>query len=118
MTKLDVFCDADYAGNSDYSSTTGCVVMMAGGPVHWFAQKQKIICKFPSEAELGAICSAASTVAWLKHILRDLRLNVEAHVWSDNESAIKLVKNERAQHRTRHIGSEQLILEAKLKKRN
>ena len=103
---IELFCDADFAGEVGYASTTGCVALVADGPVHWVSKKQSIITLSSTEAELGAICTATMISAWLSNIAQDLKLTNERsiRILSDNQSAIKLVKNEKAQHRTRHIG--------------
>jgi len=44
--------------------------------------------------------------AWLGKIAQDLKLTNKrsVRIFSDNQSTIKLVKNEKAEHRTRHFG--------------
>ena len=61
---MTLFCDANFAGDEQYSSTTGCLVQLAGGPIHWISKRQNIISLSSTEAELGAICSAATILTW------------------------------------------------------
>ena len=48
--EVEVFCDADFGGSEGYNSTTGGVVKLAGGPVHWLSKKQKLISLSSTEA--------------------------------------------------------------------
>jgi len=63
-TKLTIFCNADWASNADRKSTSGYVVLFAGGAVAWSAKKQSTIAQSMAEAEYIAATHVAKQVLW------------------------------------------------------
>jgi hypothetical protein len=60
--KIKAYSDSDYAGDViDRKSTTGFVIMYAGGPIAWCSKKQNIVAlsstetKYVAAAECGKL---------------------------------------------------------------
>lgn len=100
------YCDADFAGDSTYKSTTGYVIMYANGPIQWKSQKQPITALSSTEAELVSICSLVKELIWVRNLSHELGIidNKPTPIYCDNQSAIKLATNEKSVLRTRHMG--------------
>lgn len=100
------FSDADYAGDLvSRRSTTGFVFLLAGGPVTWTSQRQKIVALSTTESEYVAAASAAKEAIWLRKLLDGLGIKSDEPITLkiDNQSAIRLSKNPEYQKRTKHI---------------
>lgn len=105
-TSLTVYCDADFAGDDETGrSTTGMVMILAGGPIHWKSQRQTLITLSSTEAEFVSLCSTVKDTIWLKKLGQELGIfNTQpTPIMCDNQSAIKIATNEKSIHRTRHM---------------
>lgn len=102
---LEVYCDADYAGDETYKSTTGMVILYGGGPIHWKSSRQHIITTSSTEAEYVSLCTTVKEVIWLRKLARELNIIDESPttILCDNQSAIRLAHDERCVQRTKHI---------------
>ena len=100
------YCDADFAGDPKHYSTTGYVIMLGGGPIHWKCQKQALIALSSTEAELVSLCSLAKELVWLKNLATEIGIIKmgPTTIHCDNISAIRLAQDEGSVHRTRHMG--------------
>ena len=106
---MEVACyvDADHASDRDtYRSTTGYVLTVGRTAVSWRSHLQSIVALSATESEYVAITEAAMELKWVREFMENL---FEAYddigtLWSDIESAIKLVKHDKYRARTRHIG--------------
>lgn len=103
---LYAYCDSDFAGDSTNKSTTGYIIMFAGGPIHWKSQRQSIVSLSSTESELIALCELAKEIIFLKEIAKELGIIDDSPIiiFCDNTSAIKLAQNEKSVQRTRHMG--------------
>lgn len=100
------FSDADYAGDLETRrSTTGYIFQLAGGPITWASQRQKLVTLSTTESEYVAASAASREAIWLRKLLSDIGyLSRETTtIFVDNQSAIKLVKNPEFHKRTKHI---------------
>lgn len=106
-TPLQGFTDADWGGDiNDRKSYTGFVFVLAGGAVSWQSRKQKSIALSSTEAEYMSLTQAAKEGVYLRNFLKELEMNnltEKITIFSDNQSAIKLVKNNVHHSRTKHI---------------
>ena len=103
---LVAFCDADYAGDTDTRrSTTGCVVMLNGGPVTWGSRQQQCVSLSTTEAEYVAACETTRQVVWLRNLFQYIGLvqKTATVLFCDNQGAIHLRKNPENHKRTKHI---------------
>jgi hypothetical protein len=102
---LEAYCDADYAGDIDTRrSTTGYVFILNGGAISWSSRLQQTVAASTTEAEYMAAASATKEALWLRHLLRDLSVDLPTiNIKADNQSAIKLLKNPVFSMRSKHI---------------
>jgi hypothetical protein len=103
--ELEIYCDADYAGDIDTRrSTTGYVILMQGGAVSWSSRLQPTVAMSTTEAEYMAAAAVTKEALWLRTLLEDLGSPTKTMtIKCDNQGAIKLVKNPIASQRTKHI---------------
>jgi hypothetical protein len=105
--KLQGYVDADWAGCEDTRhSTTGYIFTLAGGPISWSSQKQKVVALSTCEAEYMALSEAVKEALWIKSFINNLNIGIHfdtVPIHVDNESAIKLAKNPEFHNRSKHI---------------
>jgi hypothetical protein len=102
---FDVYADSDFAADKEQArSTSGYISFYAGGPVSWKSKLQSLTALSSTEAEYIALCEAAREGFFLHELVQDI------HAWSDmvvlytdNESAAKLVANPAYHSCTKHI---------------
>jgi len=105
-TQLSTFSDADFARDTDKGkSTTGWVVLMAGGAVSWCSKLPTRTAQSTTEAEYVAAESARREMAFFQHVLGDLHYQVTLPLplAMDNQSAIAAAKNPEHQGRMKHM---------------
>ena len=87
------YSDADYASDpSDRRSTTGCLLLMGGAPIHWRSQKQRLVAMSTTEAELYALVRCALDAKALTELLNELgEPPFQLIIKCDNESVRKAV---------------------------
>ena len=102
---LTGYCDADYAGDIDTRrSTTGYVFVLGGGAISWQSKRQSTIAASTTEAEYMAAAAAVKEGLWLRKLLGDMNINTgTVNILSDNQSAIKLLRNPISSLRSKHI---------------
>ncbi len=102
---LQGYADADYAGDHDTRrSTTGYVFTLHGGAIAWSSRLQPTVAASTTEAEYMAASYATKEALWLKKLMADLHVPVQAvKIAGDNQGALKLVKHPIASVRSKHI---------------
>jgi hypothetical protein len=104
---LTCFCDSDWASNpEDRSSTSGYILMLAGGPVTWKSKKQKSIALSSGEAEYISLGSAAREVLYVRNMLKELGVNEmtdPTRIFSDSTTAISIATTAGVSDRSKHI---------------
>lgn len=103
---INVYSDADYAGDLDTRrSTTGFVVKFGSSVISWSSQRQQAVALSTTEAEYMAASQAAKEIAWTKTLFKELLSvdGVPAKLFLDNQGAIHLIKNPVFHKRTKHI---------------
>lgn len=99
------YCDADWAGDlDDRHSTSGYVLLLAGGAIAWLSKKQATVALSTAEAEYIALSNIAQEIAWLKNLLGEIGVDSSDPILvnEDNQSAIAMTKNVR-HSRAKHI---------------
>lgn len=94
--------------DSDWSvahSTTGYCIRLAGAPISYTSKRQQCIALSSTEAEIMAASAAATEVAYLREIFRDLGLcqTDPTELYVDNTGAEMLAKERKVTSRSRHI---------------
>jgi hypothetical protein len=75
--ELEVFSDADFAGDKvTRRSTAGVIAIVANGVVSWTIQLQKTTALSTTEAEIIAASEGAKELIWLKRLLSELLLTL------------------------------------------
>jgi len=85
----------------------GYVMRLGSGVVAWRSRKQSIPANSTTEAEYVATAEATKEIVWLRKILEYLQVK-QVHstpLMIDNTSTIKLAKNPKFHHRTKHINT-------------
>jgi hypothetical protein len=103
--KITAYADSDWAmDKDDRKSTSGYVVMMAGGPVSWQSRKQPTRALSSCEAEFIALTEVTKEVLWLTYFLEELGIDFEVPViYTDSRSAMEWSKNASNHQRTKHV---------------
>jgi hypothetical protein len=99
------YCDADYAGDVDTRrSTTGYVFILNGGAISYSSQLQPTVAASTVEAEYMSAARAVKEALWLRKLLPELGMKTPTvKIWSDNQGALKLLKNPITSARSKHI---------------
>lgn len=84
---------------------TGYVVLLGHNPIFWQAKKQNSVSKSSTEAEYKALAHTPVDIAWVRNILKDLKVNLSAPsvIHCDNMSAIALSANPMFHSRIKHL---------------
>ena len=104
--KLVTYVDASYATCRDtFRSTTGYVILIAGGAVCWKSRLQTNIAQSSTEAEYMAYRDVAQHVLWETNLLHEMNVELPKpyDVLTDSASAMKIVENRMFHNRTKHI---------------
>lgn len=105
---LEMFADADWAGNHrDRKSNSGYLIRLGGGVISWASRKQTCVALSSTEAELVALTEACQELSWLKKLMVDLGEDVTSPIptYEDNQSCIRLVENGKIEKRSKHIAT-------------
>jgi histone deacetylase 1/2 len=104
------FCDADYASDPNSHpprrSTSGVVVLMAGGPIIWSSKTQPSVALSVQEAEYMAANVAARDIMWLRNLLPDLDCPLSSEpiiIQTDNQASIQLLSDPILNSKSKHI---------------
>lgn len=102
---INVFTDADWAGDTkERKSTSGLIITLGGSPVIFASRQQPTVALSSTEAEFVAACEGAKEILWLTTFLTELKIEHERPVmFVDNRSTIRMIKNNEAQKRTKHV---------------
>lgn len=94
--KLQAYTDSNYGGvDSDMCSTSG-ILVENGGPIVWFAQKQKVTATSSAEAEYRAAVLGIQEVCWIRRIIEELNLqdvSEPSKLIIDNKASIHMLEN-------------------------
>jgi len=102
---IEAFCDSDYAGDTkDRKSTSGYVLMYAGGPISWISRKQPIVALSTAEAEYISAAECCKEISYITTLISELKnQKVETILYIDNQSALKLIKSGQMNRKSKHI---------------
>ena len=103
---LVAYTDVDYAGDlNDRKSRSGSILLLNNGPVLWLSRKQPCTATSTTESEYVATSLTSKEAVWACRLLADIGFHqqVPTRLYSDNQSAIRLVQNPEFHKRTKHI---------------
>ena len=121
-TELEVYVDADFAGNFDPKDTMsrdtarsrhGYFVMYKNFPLSWKSQLQTEICLSTTESEYTGLSHALREVIPLMQLLKEMKEHrfpvvktapdIKCRVFEDNSGALEMSTNHRYRPRTKHL---------------
>ena len=99
------YADSDWAGDRiTRRSTSGNVVMLAGGAVTWVSRKQKTVAQSSTEAEYISMSDTCRQLVWIQSLLGELNMPIKSiDLCGDNQGAIFSASNPVQETRTKHI---------------
>jgi hypothetical protein len=105
---INSWADADWAGDTgDRKSTTGYVVKIGNNTVSWATKKQTTVALSTAEAEYMAIAAVLQEVIWIKSILCEIlgqnSVSQTPTVYTDNQAARSISRDDAFHQRTKHI---------------
>ena len=105
---LHAYTDADWAGSTligDSKSTSGYVVMLAGGPIAWSSRRQATVATSSTYSEYvgqaNAIKQACHLIQFLGEVYRFPNLPLK--IYADNQGAQALARNPEFHAKAKHI---------------
>ena len=104
---FDGYADADFAGDSQFRSTTGFIFRLGIGAVAWHSKKQTITALSTADAEFIASAAAIQELLWFRQLLcRLLRTPVlpPTVLYDDNAAALASFFDDEYRPHSRHIG--------------
>lgn len=114
---IEVYTDADWAGNlMDRRSTSGYFALVGGNLVTWRSKKQKVVALSSAEAEFRGIAKGVMEILWLKKLMKDIGFPVSStsKLWCDNRASIHISENPVQHDRTKHIEIDRHFIREKL----
>ena len=99
------YADSDFANDKlDGKSIYGYVVFVGGNAVSWKSKKAQTTATSTTIAEIDAVYHSATECKWIAEFLVSLGIqrNANFKVYSDNQSAIKVLLGEKYLDRTKH----------------
>lgn len=87
--KIIAYTDSDYGRDTLIGHSTSGVLIIRGGPIAWYAQKQRLVATSTAEAEYRVVVSAIDDICWIRRIgneLRFLTLSQPKTLCNDNKS--------------------------------
>lgn len=101
------YADASWNEQGHGSSRSGYVFTFSGGAVSWRSCKQSLVALSTCEAEYVALAETIKEGKWVKMLLQELELegyiSGPMQLYSDSQSAIKLMENPVHHQRSKHI---------------
>jgi hypothetical protein len=104
--KIRWWVDASYAVHSDMKSHTGGTLSLGKGSIYSTSNKQKLVTRSSTEAEVVGVHDVMPQLIWTAHFLDGQGMSIdESILYQDNTSSILLEKNGRSSStkRTRHM---------------
>mmetsp|Transcript_10938 Transcript_10938/g.14234 ORF Transcript_10938/g.14234 Transcript_10938/m.14234 type:complete len:883 (-) Transcript_10938:637-3285(-) len=104
--ELNMFADADYAGDRNTRrSTSGMIIMMNGGPISWLSRLQKLCALSTAEAEIYAVTESVKEAIHMKLLCEECgirKMNRPMTVYEDNNACIHMGHGLRGSKAAKH----------------
>ena len=100
------YADADYAADLETRrSVAGRVHLLNKGPVSWSSRMMQVVALSTTEAEYMSMTECAKDIIHLRQLLGEVLCAQKGptRLWSDNQSAIQLVRSGQFRNKTKHI---------------
>jgi len=104
-TNINVFTDADYAGDElTRRSTSGFLITIGNAPTSWLSKLQHSVSTSTAEAEYYSLGECAKHCVWYINFLNELKYNIKyLTINIDNKAAIHNGKNQSINSKNKHI---------------
>lgn len=107
-SKMNTFCDSNWAGcRATRKSTSGCSMMVGKHLIKSFSKTQATIALSSAEGELYALVQAASESLGLQSMARDSGVHLEPWIWVDASAAIGIARR-KGLGKVRHVETQSL----------
>jgi hypothetical protein len=84
---VNFFVDASYACDTDCRSRTGVVMSIGGVALSCWTNKQSLVARSSTEAEIIGLAEGLTHVLWARNMLSDLGIGLKPMIiYQDNES--------------------------------
>lgn len=106
MAQLHAYSDANWAEDrNDRKSNSGYYCSLNGGTISWCCRKQDVIALSSAESEYVALTETCKEVSWLRELIKgfDINMTEPTTVYTDSQSCINIIKNQRFSNRSKHI---------------
>lgn len=115
---VQAYSDSDFAGDSESRrSTSGYVIMMNGTAIDWFSKRQSVVALSTAEAEFIAATEAIKQAIVMRRFCQEFGVaDYPITINMDNQSAMRMIEDEGARKRTKHIDVRCKFLQEKLGK--
>jgi len=113
--QLQAYSDATWASDpSDRRSLSAYCVFLGGSLIAWKMKKQTAVSRSSTEAELRAMAMLTAEVIWLRWLLEDFGVSVDAPtpLLSDSTGAISIARDPVKHELTKHIGVDAFFVRA------
>lgn len=101
---LCAYADSDWGNGPDGKSFSGYTLIFGGAAIAWQSKKQRCVALSTAEAEYIAICEVAKEVVSVNGLYAELtNLGHTVTVYSDSQSASKLVYTPAIGKRSKHV---------------
>eukprot|EP00158_Paraphelidium_tribonemae_P003283 Partr_v1_DN26022_c0_g1_i2_m345 putative retrotransposon Tto1 - Nicotiana tabacumSimilarity to retrotransposon Tto1 -Nicotiana tabacumSimilarity to reverse transcriptase pol - Volvox carteri len=106
---LIAYSDSDFASSTDPAdrrrSVTGWFVKLSGAPIAWKSQRQSLTAQSSTEAEIVAISEVSRELEYMRLLADEAGIskNVPVPIFTDSQSAMKIIASESPSNRTKHI---------------
>ena len=113
---IECYSDADFGGClKSGRSTSGVVIIYAGGAISWLSKRQAMIAKSTTEAEIIAANEAAKEIIWFSRLFSQvIQLKQTPILQVDNSAAVRLAQNPEFHRRTKHIAIKHFFIREKI----
>ena len=104
-TNIDIYTDADYAGDKETRrSTSGFLFSIGGAPTSWMSKLQHCVATSTAESEYYSLSECAKHCVWYINFLNELNFKIPCLTINvDNKAAIYNSKNQSINPKNKHI---------------
>lgn len=103
--EIFAYSDSDWAEDKDRKSISGMFCIVNGGAVMWSCRKQTTVALSSAEAEYVALSETCKEMIWIRRVATafDIKSLAPVTIFTDSQSAMAMVENDKFSHRTKHI---------------
>lgn len=104
-SELIGYADANWAEDRLTRKSNSGYIFLFNGVISWSCKRQDCVALSSTEAEFIALSEACKEAIWIQRVLKDLNWNRSqpTTIYEDNQSAIKLIADEKLSSRSKHI---------------